>query len=158
MSLTISAETTFLLDMVNPTTTEISTASFYDWASKAPSPFDWSNTPNNTLAESGGFLTITYVDNATGGTYNITQANGLSEELINGTYYTIQAQLKATGTVNARVWDGAAYQGTQGLTGSYVVYTFNITKNAAGSAFFTFASMDGSDDVSIGYIKVYKNI
>lgn len=133
---------------------EISTATFYDWAAKAPSPYSWVSTGGNILTVSGVYLDMSYVDDGTC-YYNLIEANGLSEALVNGDTYILKVEIKVAVVAGIRVWNGSGYGAPQFPTSDYAEYTFTFTKNVAGTAFFSIYGMGANENVSIGYIKVY---
>ena len=138
-------------------TQDISTTSFYDWTAKGGPLYGWTSQLNNTLALDGdGNVVITYVDRSTGAVYFFNLANGLSEELINGTQYRIRATMKCTGSGSSRVYDGAGYGTPQALSTTLRDYEFVLTQVTPFS-FFSFANMGAGDDVTIAAIHVYKD-
>lgn len=96
---------------------------------------DWSTFGNNTVAQSGGALVITYVDNVQGGYVNILESGDFTEDLIESTTYRVRALVKVNaGSLNLRV---------RNLAGDYSVSSA-ITNTDYAWISFTFDSSSGA--------------
>ena len=148
---------TSLADIESLVAVLISPAGWDDWTD-SDMVDDWTEYPNDTIAESGGLLVITFVDDGKGGVREFTVSDELGQDLIDGVIYRLDVLMKQSVGVGAKYQlnDGSGWLDAVDLTGDWVLYRIPFTYDDADDAGFRFSSMNAGDICQIDTMKLYQ--
>jgi hypothetical protein len=134
----------------------ISPAGWDDWTD-SDQVDDWGPYGTNTVANVGGTLVITHVDNQSGAFRRFWATGELGVDLVIGETYRIKANMRYTGggVVGYRVNHGTDFSAEVPMTTSFADYEIEFVCDDADSAGLAFRSMIAGNTVEITTMELY---
>ena len=116
----------------------------------------WVTEGTNLMVNEDNALKITYVDDVNGAKVFLNNAADLNTDLIIGDTYNLIFKIKASGTLNIRIYNGTVYT-TIPLTPSseYGYYEGEIVPTSTTLCFITFSSMSAGEIIYLDNYEIF---
>lgn len=119
----------------------------------------WTVYGTNTVVDDGGAVKVTYVDNKSGAYLDLTDAKGLSEDLVKGEEYLITANVKvsAGASLDIDFWNGLLQLPQQTITNTgYAAISLTLRIANASTCSMLFDDMSAGESVWVKDLEVRK--